>query len=81
MLAFENDWYDYYFLVLPMYEHEASSSYDFIKEQRSKRIYVYDEWDSEIILNHVMDRPPDERKMIAIDDSPATSIPMPMTPS
>ena len=28
MLAFENDWYDCYFLVLPMYEHEASSSYD-----------------------------------------------------
>ena len=69
MLAFENDWYDYYFLVLPMYEHEAASSYDFIKEQRSKKIYVYNEWDSEIILNHVMDRPPDERKMIAVDDS------------
>ena len=37
-LAFENDWYDCYILVLPMYEHEAASSYDFIKEQRSKKI-------------------------------------------
>ena len=58
MLAFENDWYDCYFLVLPMYEHEASSSYDFIKEQRSKKIYVYNEWDSDIILNQVMETPP-----------------------
>ena len=69
MLAFENDWYDCYFLVLPMYEHEAASSYDFIKEQRSKKIYVYNEWDSDIILNQVMETPPEQRKFIAVDDS------------
>ena len=69
MLAFENDWYDCYFLVLPMYEHEASSSYDFIKEQRAKKIYVYNEWDSDIILNQVMETPPEQRKFLAVDDS------------
>ena len=52
-----------------MYEHEAASSYDFIKEQRSQKIYVYNEWDSDIILNHVMERPPEERKFIAVYDS------------
>ena len=68
-LAFENDWYDCYFLVLPMYQHEAASSYDFIKEHKNKKIYVYNEWDSEIILNQVMDKNPAEKKFICVDDS------------
>ena len=52
-----------------MYQHEAASSYDFIKEHKNKKISVYNEWDSEIILNQVMDKPPGEKKFICVDDS------------
>jgi hypothetical protein len=63
------DWFDCYFLVLPMYNQEADDSYAFIKNYKNKKIYIYNEWDSDIILNQIMDRPADERKFIAVDDS------------
>ena len=67
-LALEKDWFECYYLVLPAYTHEANDSYDFIKKYSKSKIYIYTEWDTDIILTIVM-QDPAEKKLIMCDDS------------
>ena len=67
-LALEENWFECYYLVLPAYTHEANDSYDFIKKYSKSKIYIYTEWDTDIILTKVM-QDPAEKKLIMCDDS------------
>lgn len=68
-LAFENNFFDCYFLILPVFEHEINDSYRFIKEHKGKeQIYIFNEWDTDIILDKIKDKK-FEKSFICVDDS------------